>query len=87
MKEIESEGKTVQEAIDKGLKKLGVSRDDVDVKILSEGKTGLFGLMGASPALVPWIAKDMNTLMISVGGLAVAMILLGVIGGFIGKKS
>ena len=52
MKEIESEGKTVQEAIDKGLKKLGISRDDVDVKVLSEGKTGLFGLMGASPAKV-----------------------------------
>ena len=52
MKEIESEGKTVQEAINKGLKELGISRDDADVKVLSEGKTGLFGLMGASPAKV-----------------------------------
>ncbi len=58
MKEIEIEGKTVQEAIKKGLKEIGLSKDDVDVKILSEGKTGLFGLMGASPAKIKITPKD-----------------------------
>ena len=51
-KEIEVEGRTVQEAIKKGLKDLGLSQSDVKIKVLNEGKTGLFGLMGASPAKV-----------------------------------
>ncbi len=57
MKEIEVEGKTVQEAIEKGLKKTGLSKDDVDIKILSEGKAGLFGLMGANPAKIKISSK------------------------------
>ena len=52
MKEFDFAGKTVQEAIENGLKELGLAREDVEVKVLSEGKTGLFGLMGASPAKV-----------------------------------
>jgi spoIIIJ-associated protein len=51
-KEIEVEGRTVQEAIKKGLKDLGLSQSDVKIKVLNEGKSGLFGLMGASPAKV-----------------------------------
>jgi spoIIIJ-associated protein len=57
MKELEAEGKTVQVAIENGLKELGLAREDVDVKVLSEGKTGLFGLMGASPAKVKIISR------------------------------
>ena len=57
MEEREFSGKNVEEAIEKGLKELGLSRDDVEVKILDEGKAGLFGLMGASPAKVKLIAK------------------------------
>ena len=52
MNEIEIEGKSVEDAITEGLAKLGVSRDQVDVKILSEGSTGLFGLMGSKAASV-----------------------------------
>jgi len=57
MEEREFSGKNVEEAIEKGLKELGLSRDDVEVKILDEGKAGLFGLMGASPAKVKLIVK------------------------------
>lgn len=52
MKGIEIEGRTVEEAIQKGLKELALEYKDVEVKILDEGKAGLFGLMGASPARV-----------------------------------
>ena len=52
MKEIEAEGKTIEEAISKALSELKVEQDDVEVKILNEGKAGLFGLMGATPARV-----------------------------------
>jgi len=34
------------------LAQLGCSREEVKVKILSEGFGGLFGLMGAKPAVV-----------------------------------
>ncbi|MDD5132058.1 MAG: protein jag [bacterium] len=52
MKEIEVEGKTVEEAINKALSELKVDIERVDIKIINEGKAGLFGLMGATPALV-----------------------------------
>ncbi|MBN1824605.1 MAG: protein jag [Endomicrobiales bacterium] len=52
MADLEIEGKTVEEAIDKGLAKLKCTRDDVKIKILDEGTSGLFGLMGSKPARV-----------------------------------
>lgn len=52
MNEIESEGKTIEDAIKKGLATLGLAKEDVDIKILSEGTSGLFGLRGAKPAKV-----------------------------------
>jgi len=62
MEEKEFSGKNVEEAIAKGLKELGLSRDDVEVKILDEGKAGLFGLMGASPAKIKLIVKPLKGL-------------------------
>ena len=58
MAELEIEGKTVEEAIEEGLIKLGVTKDKVNVKILSEGAAGLFGLMGNKPAMVKLTTKD-----------------------------
>ena len=44
-------GRTVTEAIEIGLETLNVSRDDVDIEILEEGRGGVFGL-GHKPASV-----------------------------------
>ena len=52
MEAIEAEGRTSQEAIKIALKKLGVSRQQVKVEILSEENKGLFGMKGAKPARV-----------------------------------
>ena len=52
MNSIEVEGRTSQEAIKIALKKLGVSRKQVQVEILSEEDKGLFGMKGAKPAKV-----------------------------------
>jgi predicted RNA-binding protein Jag len=52
MLEFEFKGKTIKDAIDSGLAKLGCNREDVVVRIVNEGSTGLFGLMGAKPAVV-----------------------------------
>jgi len=60
MAELEVEGKTVEEAIKTGLEKLGVSKEKVKLKILNEGTSGLFGLMGAKPARVLLIAEGVE---------------------------
>jgi spoIIIJ-associated protein len=52
MPEIEFKGKTVVEAINNGLSELGRNKDDVIIKIVSEGSAGLFGLMGTKPAVI-----------------------------------
>ena len=49
---IEIEGATVEEAIQKAMKKLSVSRDRMDVKVVCEEKKGLFGMEGAKPAKI-----------------------------------
>ena len=52
MEILEVSGKTVDEAIAKALKQLGVKREEVNVTVLNEGKSGgLFGL-GAEDALI-----------------------------------
>jgi spoIIIJ-associated protein len=52
MEILEVSGKTVDEAIAKALKQLGVEREEVNITILNEGKSGgLFGL-GAEDALI-----------------------------------
>jgi len=44
MRQIDVEGKTVQQAVSKGLKELGLSRDQAEVVVLEEGKGGFLGL-------------------------------------------
>jgi len=60
MAELEMEGKTAEEAIKAGLEKLGVSKDKVKIKILNEGASGLFGLMGSKPARVLLTAEGVE---------------------------
>lgn len=49
---IEVSGNTVKEAIEIALKKLGATKDKVDIKILSEEQKGLFGMKGAKQAKI-----------------------------------
>jgi len=51
MESIEVSAKTVEEAVELALDKLGVSRSEVDVEVLASGKSGLLGL-GAELASV-----------------------------------
>jgi spoIIIJ-associated protein len=41
---IEIRGRTVDEAIHAALDRLGVTRDDVEIEVLSEGRSGVFGV-------------------------------------------
>ena len=45
-------GKTVEEAIQSGLRELGVSEDRVSVTVLEQASKGLFGLLGSKDAKV-----------------------------------
>jgi spoIIIJ-associated protein len=51
-KSFEFEGGTVEEAINKAIKDLKMSRESLDVKIVCEEKRGLFGMEGAKPAKI-----------------------------------
>jgi len=46
------EGKNVEEAVAKGLERLGVSRDEMEYEVLDEGSQGVFGLIGTKPAKI-----------------------------------
>ncbi len=47
MKYLEFTGKTVEEAVEKGLKELGLTEDQVEIRVLEEGKRKLFGSVKA----------------------------------------
>ncbi|MDH5695266.1 MAG: protein jag [Dehalococcoidia bacterium] len=51
MRSLEVSAKTVEEAIQKALERLGVSREEVEVTVVKEGKHGILGL-GAEEAMV-----------------------------------
>ncbi len=52
MKSIRQEARNVEEAIKKVLKKLNVSRDQIEVEVKQEGSNGLFGLIGNKEAII-----------------------------------
>ncbi len=47
MNYVEFTGKTIDEAIEKGLEELGISKENADIRILEEGKKKLFGSVKA----------------------------------------
>jgi spoIIIJ-associated protein len=61
MKSIEVKEKTVDDAINKALEQLQVSRDQVSVEIIEEGSRGLFGFVGSKPAKVRVSVGGTNT--------------------------
>lgn len=52
MKELTATGQTVEEAIEKGISQLKVSIEKVDIKVIDEGKKGIFGIFGSRLAIV-----------------------------------
>lgn len=51
MKDLEISAKTVEEAIQQGLEQLGLTREQAEIAVLREGRSGIFGL-GSENALV-----------------------------------
>lgn len=48
MKSIEEEGRTVEEAKQKALARLGSTEEDVEIEVIEEGSRGVFGIGGKS---------------------------------------
>lgn len=49
---IESKGKTVEEAVNEALLRMGARKDEVKIEVLDEPKNGLFGIIGSKSARV-----------------------------------
>ncbi len=49
---IDIEGKSVEDAIETGINRLNLPREKVEIKILSEPQSGLFGMGGPAKAKV-----------------------------------
>jgi spoIIIJ-associated protein len=59
MSNVEAEGNSIDEAIERALQQLGVTRDKVDVVILANATRGLFGL-GSKPARIRATLRTLN---------------------------
>lgn len=57
---LDATGKTVEEAIEKGLAELGLPRDAVDIQVVREGSRGLLGL-GSEHAIVRLVPLQHET--------------------------
>jgi spoIIIJ-associated protein len=56
--EMVDEGKTIEEAVEKGLQRLGLTRDEADIEVIDEGSKGVLNFLGAKPAKVLIRRKD-----------------------------
>ncbi|WP_282063070.1 RNA-binding cell elongation regulator Jag/EloR [Bacillus pumilus] len=57
MKEMTAVGRTIEEAVDSGLKQIQLLKEEVDITILDEGNKGFLGLFGKRQAVVKLIEK------------------------------
>jgi hypothetical protein len=58
LKVIEKTGKTIDEAVELALKDLGVSREEVEIRIINEPTRGFLGFLGGKQARVEVALKD-----------------------------
>jgi len=83
MENLEISAKTVEEAIQQALEQLGVSREEVEVTVLSEGKSGILGLGGEEAKirvrlLVPKSAKEKDVAEIAKSVLETLLAAMGI---------
>lgn len=55
---IEEEGKSIDEAVEAGLRKLGLGREYVNTEILNTGNKGILGIVATKPAKVKLTLTD-----------------------------
>jgi len=60
VREVTASGQTVEEAVQSALEQLNISKDQVDIEVIDEGKKGFLGLFGSSLAVVKVREKKNN---------------------------
>ena len=55
---VEGSGRNVEEAIENALAELGASRDEVEVEVLSQGRSGRLGIGGSEARVRVWLAGE-----------------------------
>lgn len=60
MREVTASGETVEEAIESALAQLNLSKEQVEINVIDEGKKGFLGIFGASRAIVKVIEIQDN---------------------------
>ena len=60
MREVTASGQTIEEAVQSALEQLNISKDQVDIEVIDEGKKGFLGLFGSSLAVVKVREKKNN---------------------------
>jgi len=84
MQEVEANGKTVDEAIATALGQLQLERSQVEVEVISAGRTGLFGLGGENarvlvrPITTEQVALESSTIKMAVEFLQRLLELMGI---------
>ncbi len=81
MRSIKMKGRNVEEATEAALAVLGVSKEQVEIKVISEGKPAVMGIIGGEEAEVEVVVKEapteeakaaLQTILDKMGFLAVA---------------
>src|SRR5699024_2705967 len=52
VKEVTASGQTVDEAVQSALEQLNLTKDQVEIEVIDEGKKGFLGIFGAARAVV-----------------------------------
>lgn len=79
MRFVEEEGKTYEEAVEKGLARLGIEPDQAEIKILEEGARGVFNIGGRPWKVMVSLAWDEDTAKKVVSELLVKMAVDGTV--------
>jgi spoIIIJ-associated protein len=80
MKSIETEGKTVEEAISRACEALQAAKEDLEIEILANGSSGFLGLVGAKKAQIRATLKTTLTPVAQAPALSPAPLAHGPVG-------
>jgi spoIIIJ-associated protein len=58
MASLETEGKSIEEAVEAACNQLKVSREKLEIEVLNSGSTGIFGIMGSKKARIRATVKE-----------------------------
>lgn len=72
MRQVVRTGKTIDDAVNSCLKVLQVDKDKVQIEVIEEPKTGLFGIIGSKDAIVRVSVKEEKKIFFQVAYLMMA---------------